>query len=144
MTASSPKQRPILLRDPPAILANKRSTAHTPADLSTTAPKKRGRRWPPLHRVEQPTSTIPDKEPDDLQDINETLPTLFPVRRRLRNRQPVQPAQPLIVQPDVHHCHMLKIRQLSSKYIFVICKITPTSCVELFLLDRMSMILYLW
>ncbi len=98
MTTICPKKRPSLLRDPPDVLAGKRSTAPTPADLGTTTHKKRGRCRPLLHRVQQPTSTIPDEDPDDLQDI-ETLPT-FPVRRRLRNRQPVLPAQPLIFQPD--------------------------------------------
>ncbi len=68
--------------------------------MGTTAPKKRGCGRPPLHRVEQPTPTIADEQSDDLQDINETLPTLFPVRRRLRNGQPLLPAQLLIVQPD--------------------------------------------
>ncbi len=46
MTASCPKQRPSLARDPPAFLANNRSTAPTPADLETTSPKKRGRGRP--------------------------------------------------------------------------------------------------
>ncbi len=41
---SGPKQRPpSLLRDPPSVLAGKRSTALPPADLGTIAPKKRGR-----------------------------------------------------------------------------------------------------
>ncbi len=101
-TVSSSKQRPpSLLRDLPAVIAGKRSIAPPPADLGTTAPKKRGHSRPPLHRVEQTHPFIHTKEPDVIEDINETLPTMFPVRKRLRNRQPVQPAQPLIVQPNV-------------------------------------------
>ncbi len=39
-------------------------------------------------------------EPDVAEDINETLSTLFPVRKCLRRRQAVPQAQPVIVQPD--------------------------------------------
>ncbi len=39
-------------------------------------------------------------ESDVAEDINETLPTLFPVRKCLRRRQAVPQAQPAIFQPD--------------------------------------------
>ncbi len=41
-TANVPTQKPSLLRDPPAVLAHKRSTALPPLGLGTTAPKKYG------------------------------------------------------------------------------------------------------
>ncbi len=53
-----------------------------------------------LHRVKQTPPVIHTEEPDLIEDINETLPTMFPVRKRLRIRQRVRPAQPLIVQLD--------------------------------------------
>ncbi len=69
-------------------------------DLGTTSPKKHGRGQPPNIRVVQPTPAIPNVEPDVAEDINETLPILFPVRKRLRRRQAMSQAQPVIVQSD--------------------------------------------
>ncbi len=100
-TVSGSKQRqPSLLRDAPAVPAGKKSTALPPADLGTSTPKKRGSGRPPLHRVEQAAPIIPAEEPNVFDDINETLPTIYLVRKRLRNRKPLRPAQPTIVQPD--------------------------------------------
>ncbi len=85
---SGPKQRPpSLLRDPPAVLAGKRSTAFPPDDLGASDPKKRGRGRPHVYRIEQSAPIIPADEPDVLNDINETLPTIYPVRKRQWNRQ---------------------------------------------------------
>ncbi len=91
--ASGSKQRPPhLLRDPLTILGDKRSIALPPADLGTSAPQKTGHGRPPLHRVKHSDPIIPTEERDVLDDINETLPTIYPVRKRLRNRQPLRPA----------------------------------------------------
>ncbi len=99
-TENVPTQKPSLLRDPPAVLALKRSTALPPVDLGTTATKKLGRGRPPNIRVVQPTPAIPVVERDVAEDINETLRTLFPVRKHLQRRQAIPEAQPVIVQPD--------------------------------------------
>ncbi len=63
-------------------------------------PEKRGCGRPVLHRVEQPAPIIPVEEPDVLNDINEILSTIYPVRKIQWNRQPLWPAQLIIVQPD--------------------------------------------
>ncbi len=39
---AKPSQKPSILRDPPSVIARKRSTALPPIDVSHTAPKKRG------------------------------------------------------------------------------------------------------
>ncbi len=90
----------ISTQKPPAVLACKRSTSLPPVYLGTNAPKKHGCGWPPNIRVVQPIPAIPDVEPDVVEDINETLPTLFPLRKRVWRRQAVPQAQPAIVQPD--------------------------------------------
>ncbi len=69
-------------------------------DLGTTTPKKCGLGRPLNIRVVQPAPAIPVVEPDVAEDINETFPTLFPVRKCLRRRQAMPQAQPVIVQPD--------------------------------------------
>ncbi len=84
LTVNVPTQKPTLLRDPLTLLAHKRSTALPPVDLGTTAHKKHGHGRLPNIRVVKPTPAIPDVEPDVADDINETLPTLFPVRKCVR------------------------------------------------------------
>ncbi len=69
MVIGSIQRPPSLLRDPPAVLVSKRSSELQPAELETTAPKKRGLGRPTLHRVEQPPPIIPVEEPDTLSDI---------------------------------------------------------------------------
>ncbi len=76
------KDLPVSKRDPPAVLAGKRSSALQTAELETTAPKKRGRGRPALHKVEQQAPIIPVEEPDTLSDINEKLPTIYLVKKR--------------------------------------------------------------
>ncbi len=76
-------QRPSsLLRDPPTVLASKMSSAVDNTALPTIPNK-----IPTLGRsVIQPTLPQPDirslEETDILSDINESLPTLYPVRRQ--------------------------------------------------------------
>ncbi len=95
---SGPNPKASVLRDPPAIMARKRSTALPPIDLSHTAPKKREHGCPPLKRTVQPAPPISDTDDNIVEDMNETLPTLFSVRRQRRQAMPV--AQLPIIQPD--------------------------------------------
>ncbi len=95
-SGSNPKAS--VLKDPPAIMASKRSTALPPINLNQTAPKKRGCGRPPLNRTVQPTPPIADIDDNIVEDMNETLATLFPVRRRRRQAVPVAPLP--TVQPD--------------------------------------------
>ncbi len=88
---SGPNPKASVLRDPPAIVASKRSTALPLIDLNQTTPKKRGRGCPLLNRTVQPTPSIADIDYNIVEDKNETLPTLFPVRRRRRQAMPVAP-----------------------------------------------------
>ncbi len=95
---SGPNPKASVLRDPPAIMASKRSTALAPIDLNQTTHKKRGHGCPPLNRTVQPTPPIADIDDNIVEDMNETLPTLFPVRRRRQQAVPVAPLP--TVQPD--------------------------------------------
>ncbi len=79
-------------------MAHKRSTALPLIDLSQTAPKKRGCGHPPLNRTVQTAPPIADVDDNIVEDMNETLPTLFPVRRRSRQAMPVAPLP--TIQPD--------------------------------------------
>ncbi len=65
--------------DPPAVMAQKRSTALPPIDISQTATKKREHGRPPLNRAIQPAAPIPDLNEVVADDLNKTLPTLYPV-----------------------------------------------------------------
>ncbi len=79
-------------------MASKRSTALPPIDLSQTTPKKRGHGRAPLNRTVQPAPPIADIDDNIVEDMNETLPTLFLVRCRRRQAMPVAPLP--TVQPD--------------------------------------------
>ncbi len=80
------------------LIASKRSTALTSIDLNQTAFKKRGCGCPPLNRTIQHTPLIADIDDNIVEDMNETLPMLFPVRRRRRQASPL--ASLPTIQPD--------------------------------------------
>ncbi len=67
--------------------------------VSQTAPKKRGCGRPCAVRVDIPTADIPDIENNVVDNLNHTLPNLYPTRRR-RLQQPTPP--PTIIAPPYH------------------------------------------
>ncbi len=62
-------------------MARKRSTALPPLDMSQPAPDKKRRGHPPKKRATEPIIPIPEVNKVVAEDLNETLPTLCPVRR---------------------------------------------------------------
>ncbi len=70
-----------ILWDPPAVLTRKRSTALPPLDVSQPAPEKWRCGRPPKKRVIDTVLLLPEDADIVAQDLNESLPTLYPVRR---------------------------------------------------------------
>ncbi len=79
MATSGPNLKVSIFRDPSAVMAQKRSTALPPIDLSQTIPKKRRRGRPPMNRTVQPAPPVADIDENVVKGMNETLPTLSPV-----------------------------------------------------------------
>ncbi len=96
---AKPSQKPTILQDPPSLMARKRSTALPPLDVSQTAPKKRGHGHPSTVRVDIPTPDALDIEDNVLDDLNDTLPTLY-LTRHHRRQQPIPP--PTVIAPPDH------------------------------------------
>ncbi len=81
-----------ILRDPPAVMARKRLTLLPPA------PVKRTRGHSPIKRAIVPIALIPELNEVVAEDLNETLPMLYPVRHH--RRQPAQEAPEVLAPPE--------------------------------------------
>ncbi len=94
------RDRPVvkasILRDPPAVLTRKRSTALPPLDVSQPAPEKWRRGHPPKKRAIDPILPLPEAADIVAEDLNVSLPTLYQVRRR---RWQPTPATPQVEAP---------------------------------------------
>ncbi len=75
-----PAVKASILRDPPAVLTRKRSTALSPLDISQPAPEKRRR--PLEKRAIDLILPLPEAADIVAEDLNVSLPTLYPVRHR--------------------------------------------------------------
>ncbi len=69
-----------VLRDPPAVLTRKRSIALPPLEVSKNATEKWRRGRPPNKRTIKPMVTLPEATSVEAEDLNDSLPTLYPVR----------------------------------------------------------------
>ncbi len=78
---SGPAVKASILQDPPSVMARKRSMALPPLDVSQPSPEKRRRGCPPKRRATEPILSIPEVIEVVAEDLNETLPTLYSVRR---------------------------------------------------------------
>ncbi len=91
-----PAAKGSVLRDPPAVFTRKRSMTLPPLDVSQTAPEKRRCGRPPKKRAIEPMLTLPEATDIETEDLNDSLPTFYPVRHR--RRQPT-PSTPQTVDP---------------------------------------------
>ncbi len=96
---TGPAAKASILQDPPAVLTRKRSMALPPLDVSQTAPDKRKHGQPPKKRAIEPMVTLPEARDIEAEDLNDYLPTLYPVRRR--RRQPTQSIPPVDVPSEL-------------------------------------------
>ncbi len=85
---SGPAAKASVLRDQPAVLTRKRSTDLPPLDVSHNTPEKRKRGRPPKKRAIEPMVTLPEATDIEAEDLNDSLPTLYPVRHRIRQPTP--------------------------------------------------------
>ncbi len=76
-----PAIKAVILRNPPAVLTRKSSMALPPLDVSQLAPEKWRNGRPPKKRATDPVLPLPEAANIVAEDLNETLPTLYPVRR---------------------------------------------------------------
>ncbi len=86
-----------ILRDPPAVMARKRSTTVPSVVPPEPAPAKRGHGHPRKVRTPITTATIHEPNVEQDLDLNDTLPTLYPIRRKVRHPTPIPP--PVIGPP---------------------------------------------
>ncbi len=77
-----PAAKSSVLRNQPAVLTKKRSTALPPLDVSQTAPYKKRHVRPPKKRDIKPMITLAKATDVEAEDLNHSLQTLYPVRRR--------------------------------------------------------------
>ncbi len=77
-----PAAKASVLRDPPAVLTRKRSTALPPLDVSQNAPDKTRCGRTPKKRAIEPMVTLPEATDVEAEDLNNSLPILYPVRCR--------------------------------------------------------------
>ncbi len=78
-----------ILRDPPAVMARKKLTTLPPLDVSQSALEKRRLGCPPTKRAIETIAPIPELNEVIDYDLNETHPTLYPVRCCRRQPAPV-------------------------------------------------------
>ncbi len=93
---AKPSQKASILRDPPSFMTRKRSTALPLLDVSQTVPKKRGCGRPCAIRVDIPTADAHDIVDNVVDNLNNTLPTLYSTRC-CRRQQPIPP--PTVIAP---------------------------------------------
>ncbi len=83
-TPSTDRPEPVIkasiLRDPPAMLTRKMSTALPPLEVSQPTPEKWRHCRPLKKRVIDPILPLPADADIVAEDPNEFLPTLYPVR----------------------------------------------------------------
>ncbi len=104
---SGPSQKASILRDPPAVMARNRST-----DLSQTVPEKRGCGRPPAIRVSPPIASAPNIEENVADDLNNTLPTLYPARCCRRQPAPIPPHVLAPPEPPLFHYDETTLKQI--------------------------------
>ncbi len=104
-----------ILRDPPAVMARKRSTALPPLDVRQSAPEKRRRGRPPTKRVIEPIAPIPELNEVMANDLNKTLTTLYPVRQRRRQPAPVAPQVLAPPQPPPYNNDETALKQIHTR-----------------------------
>ncbi len=88
-----------VLRHPLAVLTRKRSTALPPLEVSQNAPEKRKCGRSPKKRAIEAMVTLPEATDVEAEDLNDSLPTLYPVRRR--RRQPKPPTSQVDNPPEL-------------------------------------------
>ncbi len=86
---SRPAHKASILRDPPAVMAGKRLTTVPSIVPPEPAPAKRGRGHPRKVRTLTTTATIQEPNVEQDLDLNDTLPTLYLIKRKLRQPTPV-------------------------------------------------------